>query len=267
MLENNCIKYVRTRHIQGSGKTGDDFELEDEPFENLIGKYVVYEEKLEGSNCGVNFSNNGELLLQSRGHYLRGGPREKQFELLKVWAMCHKNDLYDVLGKRYLMYGENTFAKHTIYYDNLSHYFHEFDVYDKENNIFLSTVARQRLLEGLDYVAVPILYAGPAISLDHMKSFIKKSVYKSDNWKQSLIDAAKKMDLDVDKVINQTDMTDLSEGIYIKVETENETIGRFKYVRADFVNKIIESNMEDGHWTNRPIIQNQLSKQARLFGE
>ncbi len=260
------IKYLRTRHLQGSRKTGDDFELTDEPFENLVGKYVVYEEKLDGSNTGVSFSNNGDLLLQSRGHYLRGGPREKQFGIFKVWANVYKNDLYDMLGERYIMYGEWMQAKHTVYYDNLPHYFHEFDIFDKEKGIFLSTAARQKLLEGLDYVAVPILYAGCAVSLDHLKGFIKKSLYKSDNWKNSLFDAAQEAGIDKETVMRQTDMSDLSEGIYIKVETETETVDRYKFVRADFTNKIIESNKEDGHWTNRPIIQNKLSDGAKILG-
>ena len=80
-MDNICKRYPRTRHIQTSRKTGDDFDLEDEPFENLIGKYVIFEEKIDGSNCAVNFADNKELLLQSRGHYLRGGPREKQFKI------------------------------------------------------------------------------------------------------------------------------------------------------------------------------------------
>jgi len=171
------IKYIRTRHLQGSRKSGDDFELEDEPFENLIGKYVVYEEKLDGSNVQISFSDNRELLLGSRGHYLMGGVREKRFAQLKIWANTYKNDLYDILGTRYIMYGEDLECKHTIYYDTLPAYFMEFDVWDKENNYFLSTQARQRLLEGLDYHAVPIVYAGEAISLEHLKSFIKKSLY------------------------------------------------------------------------------------------
>jgi len=40
------IKYPRTKHIKGSRKSGDDFELEDELFSDVLaGNYVVYTKK------------------------------------------------------------------------------------------------------------------------------------------------------------------------------------------------------------------------------
>lgn len=249
-------KYDRTPHIRGSRKSGDDFELTDLPFEELCGKYVVYEYKIDGSNAAVSFENN-RLILQSRGHELRGGPREKEFDQFKVWANSLRNDLFDVLGNRYIMYGENIFAKHTVFYDKLPHYFLEFDIYDKENNIFLSTLSRKKLLEGLDYVSAPIAYEGMATTIDHLKSFIGFSVYKTSKWKDNLIIAAEKAKIDVDLAMKQTDMSDLEEGIYIKVETEKETIGRYKFVRQSFVNEILN---QGSHWHDRPIIQNKLEE-------
>lgn len=44
----------------------------------------------------------------------------------------YKDRLYEVLGRRYVMYGEWMYAKHTIYYDLLPHYYMEFDVLDRE---------------------------------------------------------------------------------------------------------------------------------------
>ena len=42
---------------------------------------------MDGANSGVRFDPNSlELLLQSRGHYLTGGGRERQFDLFKRWA-------------------------------------------------------------------------------------------------------------------------------------------------------------------------------------
>ena len=79
--------------------------------------------------------------------------------------------------------------------------------------------------------------------------------YKSLNWKDSLITQANKMGLNSDEILFHTDPTDLMEGIYIKVETEEETIGRFKFVRADFVNKLINEN---SHWVKRELFPNLL---------
>lgn len=250
----NIIKYPRTVHIQGSRKSGDDFELEDASFEVLRNNFVVYEFKIDGSNCGISFED-GEMILQSRGHQLRGGAREKEFVMFKMWATSLKSDLQDVLGERYIMYGENTYAKHSIFYDKLPHYFLEFDVYDKEKNIFLSTSKRQKLLEGLDYVPVPIAYSGKPIDLNHLKSFIGKSIYQTTDWKANLKKQAEYSGLNIDLVCSQTDMSGLEEGIYIKVENEDETIGRYKFVREDFVLHILK---KDDHWHDRPILKNMI---------
>ena len=57
--------------------------------------------------------------------------------------------------------------------------------------------------------------------------------------------------LNYELVEKQTDTTDLMEGIYIKVENEEEVIDRFKYVRSSFLNTILDS---ETHWVKRPII-------------
>lgn len=256
------IKYPRTIHIAGSRKSGDDFELTDAPFDlTLKGKFVVYEYKIDGSNCGISFEDD-RMILQSRGHELRGGPREKEFVQLRMWANRFKHDLFDVLGNRYIMYAENVYAKHTVFYDNLPHFILEFDVYDKEKNIFLSTKARTKLLEGLDYKPVPVAYSGEATTLDHLKSFIGNSLYKTNNWKENLRKQALNTSQDVSLVESQTDPSSLDEGIYIKVETEDETIGRYKFVRDTFTNSILN---QGSHWHDRPVLPNMLAEGVSIL--
>jgi hypothetical protein len=72
------------------------------------------EEKIDASNSGISFGASGQVLLQSRGHFLGGGPREKQLGLFKSWTSCHRWELWAALGVRYVMYGEWVYAKHTI---------------------------------------------------------------------------------------------------------------------------------------------------------
>lgn len=105
-------------------------------FSEIAGQSLVVTEKVDGSNCGISFSDSGELLLQSRGHYLTGGPRERHFDQLKAWTETHRAALWEILGSRYLMFGEWMAAKHTVFYDNLPHLFLEFDIYDKVDGIF-----------------------------------------------------------------------------------------------------------------------------------
>ena len=52
------------------------------------------------------------------------------------------------------------------------------------------------------------------------------------------------------------------EGIYIKVENEEEVIDRFKYVRSSFLNTILDS---ETHWVKRPIIPNRLNEGINIF--
>src|SRR5262245_1610883 len=134
-------KYPRTRHLEGSRLQPGDEDLDSAPFRAVRGRHLVVEEKLDGANAGLRFGPGGELLLQSRGHFLTGGHRERHFDLFKQWATTHAGALREALGDRYALYGEWLYAKHTIFYDRLPHYFLEFDVLDLQRDVFLSTSA------------------------------------------------------------------------------------------------------------------------------
>lgn len=92
-------KYPRTPHIEGSNLQAGDGK-ERVRYSHLLRKYIVVEEKLDGANSGVTFSNAAELLLQSRWHYLTGGGREVQFALLKSWVKSIDSELFDTLTNR-----------------------------------------------------------------------------------------------------------------------------------------------------------------------
>ena len=257
------FKYPRTRHLSGSGLQKGDEDLETVPFEELVGKYLVIEEKIDGANSGVSFSEGWELQLQSRGHFLTGGPRERHFNLFKTWAATHSERFLEVLTDRYVMYGEWMYAKHTEFYDLLPHYWFEFDILDRGTYSFLSTVKRQELLAGLPIVSVPIVNFGYFTSLEDLKNNIRHSLYKSANWKQSLRYVAVREGLDPERALAETDPSDLAEGLYIKWEDQGVVKGRYKYVRGEFVQRILDS---DEHWLSRPIIPNQLAPGTDIFG-
>ena len=75
-------KYPRTRHLEGSRLQSGDLG-DDKPLAELAGYHLVVEEKIDGANCAISFGSEGEVRLQSRGHYLTGGYRERHFDLLK----------------------------------------------------------------------------------------------------------------------------------------------------------------------------------------
>jgi hypothetical protein len=256
-------KYPRTQHIEGSRLQPGDEDLDSVPFARLQGRYIVVEEKLDGANAGLRFDETGELFLQSRGHFLTGGAREKHFNLFKQWAHAHAQPLWERLGDRYSVFGEWLYAKHTIFYDRLPHYFLEFDVLDLQEDAFLSTEARRSLLAGVPLVPVPVLWRGPATTLDDLLSLIGPSLYKGPGWREQLVEAALARGVDAEKAVAETDPSDQMEGLYIKVEENDRVIERYKYVRASFLTAVVDSGT---HWLRRPIVPNGLADGVDLFG-
>lgn len=255
-------KYPRTQHVEGSRLQAGDEDLAAVPFRDLAGRHLVVEEKVDGANVGVSFDHERALHLQSRGHPLRGGASERQFDLLKAWARAHEAALREVLGTRYLMFGEWTFAKHTIFYDSLPHYLLEFDVYDRERDLFLSTVRRRALLEGLRVAAVPVLASRTFTRLDDLTSLVRPSLYKSARWREALVDVATTEGQDHERVARETDAADAAEGLYVKWEDDERVLGRFKWIRAGFLQTVVRSG---SHWQDRPILPNRLAPGVDLF--
>jgi ATP-dependent RNA circularization protein (DNA/RNA ligase family) len=261
-MAEQLYKYPRTPHIEGSRLQPGDDDLDCAPFADLQGKYIVVEEKLDGANAGVSFSRDGRLLLQSRGHYLDGGARERQFALFKTWATTHQQKLWEMLTGRYVLYGEWLYAKHTIFYDMLPHYFFEFDLLEIETGEFLSTDRRRELLRGSPIISAPVLWRGLARSVEHLQSLVTRSLYKSGGWRDRLLADAQSRGQDIELIRRQTDNSDLSEGLYIKVEAEGRVVERYKFVRASFLQAVSDSG---SHWMDRPIIPNQLSEECDIW--
>lgn len=263
MNTQNLIKYPRTSHIESSRLQQGDFDHAQVPYTALCKNYIVVEEKLDGANCAVSFGLDGQLQLQSRGHYLTGGGSERQFNLLKQWTMVHEQWLYQRLSDRYVMYGEWLHKKHSVFYDKLPHFFCEFDIWDREQSLFLSTAQRQQLLDQGPVLSVPVLYQGIAPdTLKQLLTLVTHSLAKSKQWKANFQQVISEQNLDVAKAWRQCDISDLMEGLYIKVETEFETVDRFKWVRHDFVQTILDAGE---HHLKQPYIANQLDTRVDIY--
>lgn len=257
MNENTLlIKYPRTPHIEGSRLQPGDEDLSQIPFRVIRGKHLVVEEKVDGANTAVSFSPDGAMLLQSRGHFLEGGFRERHYALFKQWANAHKNSLYAVLGSRYIMYGEWLYAKHTVYYDALPHYFLEFDLFDRESGRYLDTPSRHSLLKDLPVCSVPVLGEGTFQSMEDLLTLLGRSNFISESHLQNLRTESEQLGLDPERQLRETDNSDLMEGLYLKVEENGAVTDRMKYVRASFLQTVDAS---ETHWLERPIVPNLLS--------
>lgn len=255
-------KFPRTPHLTGSRLQAGDEDLARVALRALSGRHLVIEEKLDGANAALSFDAGGALLLQSRGHYLRGGEGERQFDLFKTWAQTHAPRLRRVLGARYVVYGEWLYAKHTLFYDQLPHYFLEFDVLDREREVFLDSAKRAALLCDLPLVSAPILAAGQSESLGALERHLKVSHYKGPEWRGALRAEARERGQPEELVLQQTDLSDLAEGLYLKWEEGGVVRGRYKLVRGSFLDRVAASG---SHWAERPILPNRLAPGVELF--
>ena len=154
------------------------------------------------------------------------------------------------------------YAKYTGFYDRWPHYFMEFDVLDRDTGLFLSTAARRDLLTGLPIMPVPVVYTGEIKSADQLIRLTRPSPYKSDDWRDALLIAAERSGSRPDMVDQQTEDSDLAEGLYLKKESADSVEDRFKFVRADFLQAI---EAAEGHWHDRPILQNGLADGIDIF--
>ncbi len=255
-------KYPRTRHLAGSRLQVGDHDLEAVPLAALRGRFVVVEEKVDGANAGISLDDDGAIALQSRGHFLTGGGRERHFDLFKRWAAAHGDRLAPLLAGGRVLYGEWVHAKHTVFYDRLPHYFLEFDLLDPEVG-FLSTEARRAALAGSPVCSVPVLWQGVLDDPAGLPGLVGRSLYKSPAWRDALDEAARAAGIEPERARRETDPSDDAEGLYVKVEEGGRVVERLKWIRASFLTSVVDSG---SHWLARPILPNRLAPGVEMFG-
>ena len=113
------IKYPRTPHLPWSpGVDDDDIVTGPEHFE---GQLVVVTEKMDGENTTMYQDHIHARSLDSQHHPSRDWVKkfwgERRYEIPEGWRVC----------------GENVFAKHSIFYENLESYFLGFSVWNDRN--------------------------------------------------------------------------------------------------------------------------------------
>lgn len=148
------------------------------------------------------------------------------------------------------------YAKHTVYYDALPHYFLEFDIFDRLTGIFLDTAARRKMLQGVPVVSVPVLGEGVFESKEEILSFLGQSRYVTAKQRQRLLETALKLGLNPEPRLAETEISGLMEGLYIKIEENGQTVDRMKFVRAAFLQCI---DFTERNWIDKTIIPNRLA--------
>jgi len=115
------VKYPRTPHLFGSKGTDDDKHLgEEESRRFLADPSLIVEEKIDGTNVGIHFTTDGQMVLQCRGHLITER-MHPQYDLFKQWATVKRNALEERLERNFILFGEWMYARHSVHYRQLSH--------------------------------------------------------------------------------------------------------------------------------------------------
>ena len=237
------IKYPRTPHLFGSKRRDDDKHFGRKESEAFIAdESLIVEEKLDGTNVGIHFNSRGRMVLQCRGHEITEG-MHPQYDLFKKWTSVKRPVLEAMLGGQFILYGEWLYAKHSVHYRKLPHYFFEFDIYDKDAAQFLDLDTRLQMLDGTGLQTVPVIHRG-RVTAGELQSLIGPSAFDSafDN-----------------PVTHRTDH--LMEGLYCRTEADDRVTGRAKMVRSEFVEKVKQSE----HWQHERMIPNVLAGGADIW--
>jgi hypothetical protein len=166
-----------------------------------------------------------------------------QYDLFKQWTMGKRHVLETLLEDRLLLFGEWMYARHSLHYRRLPHYFLEFDIYDKQRQVFLDLASRLELLEGTNIFTVPVVHRGPATT-EQLQQLIGPSQFDS---------------VFENPITRWTD--NLMEGLYLRTEGEGCVTGRAKFVRPEFIEKVKQSE----HWQHRAVVPNLLAQGAEIW--
>ena len=211
-VEMKFMKYPRTYHLPWSeGRTSDDKVLSIEQLHNFEGREVVITEKRDGENSTLRYDKVHARSLDSKDH-------ESRHWLKSLWDSIRYS-----IPENFRICGENLFAKHSIYYDNLDTYFEVFSIW--ENDKCLSWDDTIEYCELLNLKPVPVIYRG---------------VYGSEKmWDR----------------ISKYLLNDNVEGYVIRLcdsfSYYNFDISVAKWVRKNHV-------QTDKHWMNQPIVKNMI---------
>jgi hypothetical protein len=111
-------------------------------------------------------------------------------------------------------------------------------------------------------VSVRVLHSGTVPSLAALQAMVGRSAFIADDHHAQLRAACLEHGLDPIQVQRETDPSPLMEGLYIKAEAGGVVTGRYKYVRAGFLQTVLDS---ESHWQDRPLLPNRVRAGVALF--
>lgn len=258
----NFINYPKTIHIPTSKEV--DIDYISSSLLPLLScdshQSIIIEEKMDGVGIGIGFCHCLPY-IQQRGHIYSLHNLPHYLTELKTWILQKEELLYQLIGEDYIIFGEWLYHKHTVFYDNLPDYFLEYDLYDKQNQYFLSTEQRHRMISSVNQLSddkihsVYVIKEINQLTVKELSQLIQQhpfSQFKSLGI-SSCFEKHIQYQQQVENIKKHT-LVDLSyEGFYIKIENEHSVDNRYKWIRKLFMDYLLMGE----HWKNRPLISNQ----------
>lgn len=142
---NSLTKYPRTYHLPFSkGLQNNDRRISD--LSAFEGSEIVVTEKMDGENTTIYKDYIHPRSLIGDNHPSRD------------WVKAHAATFQYRLTKSHRICGENMYAKHSIFYDNLLSYFYVFNIWGEDTCFsFDDTI---KLCTAINLIHVPVLYKG-----------------------------------------------------------------------------------------------------------
>ena len=179
MRESSFISYPKTPHVQGSSVVDDDESVSSGGVSVLLKKFptTVITEKVDGTNVSVHFELDWVPICQKRSGLITQGEHE-QYVRFRDFVNENLENLNRVLTTRYALFGEWLLCRHGVEYDQLSSFFQAFDVYDKEQDRFLSHSKMTQLLDNV-VQCVPVLATTWNGSIKELENLVTRSKFSS----------------------------------------------------------------------------------------
>ena len=163
----NMKKYPRTLHFQFSPEIhSDDKVISFKYLGNFLQEEIIITEKLDGSNSCLK----GHHGVYGRSHALP--TKEPWYDHLKGVYYSKLS----ILKPNLWIFGENTFAIHSIEYDKMDSFFYIFAIYDTDTNEWLSYDDMVAEANRLEIPTVPLVFRGTVESLGWVNKFMDKQI-------------------------------------------------------------------------------------------
>lgn len=147
-MESISFKYPRTFHLPWSRSIPNDDKLMTvETLKGFHGKRVIVTEKLDGENTTMYTDHMHARSIDGRFHASRD------------WVKAFWGNIRADIPPGWRVCGENMYALHSIFYDELLSYFYGFSIWNNQN-VALSWDDTMEWFKLLGITPVPVLYDG-----------------------------------------------------------------------------------------------------------